>query len=118
MWSLVAGFSLCCELPLSPCAEHLNSQFVQFLLDVIEDGLPSDTTDQLPDLFVNVLLAFNLHIPGGFSAAVLGSTSGGWNGGARPSLGLRGAAIAAPAPLASGNTLCLNIVQTLEERMV
>uniref|UniRef100_A0A8D2Q379 NCK interacting protein with SH3 domain n=1 Tax=Varanus komodoensis TaxID=61221 RepID=A0A8D2Q379_VARKO len=43
--------------------EHLNSQFVQFLLDVIEDGLPSDTTDQLPDLFINVLLAFNLHIP-------------------------------------------------------
>ncbi|CAM4576814.1 unnamed protein product [Lepidochelys olivacea] len=43
--------------------EHLNSQFVQFLLDVIEDGLPSDTTEQLPDLFVNVLLAFNLHIP-------------------------------------------------------
>ncbi|KAJ6668338.1 hypothetical protein lerEdw1_015715 [Lerista edwardsae] len=43
--------------------EHLNSQFVQFLLDVIEDGLPSDATDQLPDLFINVLLAFNLHIP-------------------------------------------------------
>nr|XP_025044351.1 NCK-interacting protein with SH3 domain [Pelodiscus sinensis] len=43
--------------------EQLNSQFVQFLLDVIEDGLPSDTTEQLPDLFVNVLLAFNLHIP-------------------------------------------------------
>ncbi|MEE6502243.1 hypothetical protein FKM82_004452 [Ascaphus truei] len=43
--------------------EHLNSQFVQFLLDVIEDGLPSDTTEQLPDLFINVLLAFNLHIP-------------------------------------------------------
>ncbi|XP_061474319.1 NCK-interacting protein with SH3 domain [Rhineura floridana] len=43
--------------------EHLNSQFVQFLFDVIEDGLPSDTTDQLPDLFINVLLAFNLHIP-------------------------------------------------------
>ncbi|XP_037759826.1 NCK-interacting protein with SH3 domain isoform X2 [Chelonia mydas] len=43
--------------------EHLNSQFVQFLLDVIEDGLPSDTTEQLPDLFVNVLLAFDLHIP-------------------------------------------------------
>ncbi|CAJ0962340.1 unnamed protein product [Ranitomeya imitator] len=42
--------------------EHLNSQFVQFLLEVIEDGLPSDTTEQLPDLFLNVLLAFNLHI--------------------------------------------------------
>uniref|UniRef100_A0A8C5WU10 SPIN90/Ldb17 leucine-rich domain-containing protein n=1 Tax=Laticauda laticaudata TaxID=8630 RepID=A0A8C5WU10_LATLA len=43
--------------------EHLNSQFIQFLLHVIEDGLPSDSTDQLPDLFINVLLAFNLHIP-------------------------------------------------------
>ncbi|XP_043934460.1 NCK-interacting protein with SH3 domain [Protopterus annectens] len=42
--------------------EHLNSQFVQFLLDVIEDGLPTDTTDQLPDLFVNILLAFDLHL--------------------------------------------------------
>ncbi|KAM5147883.1 NCK-interacting protein with SH3 domain [Mantella aurantiaca] len=41
---------------------HLNSQFIQFLLDVIEDGLPSDITEQLPDLFINVLLAFNLHI--------------------------------------------------------
>ncbi|KAM4652690.1 NCK-interacting protein with SH3 domain isoform 3-T3 [Discoglossus pictus] len=43
--------------------EHLNAQFVQFLFDVIEDGLPSDITEQLPDLFINVLLAFNLHIP-------------------------------------------------------
>ncbi|XP_070789724.1 NCK-interacting protein with SH3 domain [Pituophis catenifer annectens] len=43
--------------------EHLNSQFIQFLIHVIEDGLPSDSTDQLPDLFINVLLAFNLHIP-------------------------------------------------------
>ncbi|XP_053324862.1 NCK-interacting protein with SH3 domain isoform X2 [Spea bombifrons] len=42
--------------------EHLNSQFIRFLLDVIEDGLPSDVTEQLPDLFINVLLAFNLHI--------------------------------------------------------
>ena len=63
-------FHCAVNAPLSPCAEHLNSQFVQFLLDVIEDGLPSDTTDQLPDLFVNVLLAFNLHIPGRFDAAL------------------------------------------------
>ncbi|KAM9324406.1 NCK-interacting protein with SH3 domain [Gastrophryne carolinensis] len=42
--------------------EHLNSHFIQFLLDVIEEGLPSDSTEQLPDLFINVLLAFNLHI--------------------------------------------------------
>eukprot|EP00062_Callorhinchus_milii_P006276 gi/632946844/ref/XP_007888759.1/ PREDICTED: NCK-interacting protein with SH3 domain [Callorhinchus milii] len=42
--------------------EHLNAEFVQFLLDVVEDGLLSDSTDQLPDLFVNVMLSFNLHI--------------------------------------------------------
>ncbi|KAL0978063.1 hypothetical protein UPYG_G00165450 [Umbra pygmaea] len=41
--------------------EHLNSSFIQFLLDVVEDGLPSDPTEQLPDLFVNLILAFNLH---------------------------------------------------------
>lgn len=44
--------------------EHLNSDFMQFLLDVIEDGLPSDPTEQLPDLFINLLLAFNLHLTG------------------------------------------------------
>ncbi|XP_032892790.1 NCK-interacting protein with SH3 domain isoform X3 [Amblyraja radiata] len=42
--------------------EHLNSDFIQFLLDVIEDGLLSDSTEQLPDLFTNVLLSFNLHM--------------------------------------------------------
>lgn len=41
--------------------EHLNAEFVQFLLGVVEDGLPSDPTEQLPDLFLNLLLAFNLH---------------------------------------------------------
>lgn len=41
--------------------EHLNAEFVQFLLDVVEDGLPSDPTEQLPDIFLNLLLSFNLH---------------------------------------------------------
>ncbi|KAK7916651.1 hypothetical protein WMY93_012412 [Mugilogobius chulae] len=41
--------------------EHLNGEFVQFLLDVVEDGLPSDPTEQLPDIFLNLLLSFNLH---------------------------------------------------------
>uniref|UniRef100_A0A8C5DN73 SH3 domain-containing protein n=1 Tax=Gouania willdenowi TaxID=441366 RepID=A0A8C5DN73_GOUWI len=40
---------------------HLNAEFVQFLLDVVEDGLPSDPTEQLPDIFLNLLLSFNLH---------------------------------------------------------
>ncbi|KAM6927766.1 NCK-interacting protein with SH3 domain [Xenentodon cancila] len=41
--------------------EHLNADFVGFLLGVVEDGLPSDPTEQLPDIFLNLLLAFNLH---------------------------------------------------------
>nr|XP_033782299.1 NCK-interacting protein with SH3 domain isoform X1 [Geotrypetes seraphini] len=55
--------------------EHLNCQFVQFLLDVIEDGLPSDSTEQLPDLFVNVLLAFNLHLPVPENSVVMSALS-------------------------------------------
>ncbi|XP_037535424.1 NCK-interacting protein with SH3 domain [Nematolebias whitei] len=41
--------------------EHLNADFVGFLLRVLEDGLSSDPTEQLPDIFLNLLLAFNLH---------------------------------------------------------
>ncbi|KAK5912480.1 hypothetical protein CesoFtcFv8_002349 [Champsocephalus esox] len=41
--------------------EHLNADFVQFLLGVVEDGLPSDPTEQLPDIFLNLVLSFNLH---------------------------------------------------------
>ncbi|XP_034022423.1 NCK-interacting protein with SH3 domain-like isoform X2 [Thalassophryne amazonica] len=41
--------------------EHLNAEFVGFLLGVVEDGLPSDLMEQLPDIFLNLLLAFNLH---------------------------------------------------------
>nr|XP_020463391.1 NCK-interacting protein with SH3 domain isoform X2 [Monopterus albus] len=41
--------------------EHLNADFVEFLLGVVEDGHPSDPTEQLPDIFLNLLLSFNLH---------------------------------------------------------
>uniref|UniRef100_A0A671YPF6 NCK interacting protein with SH3 domain n=1 Tax=Sparus aurata TaxID=8175 RepID=A0A671YPF6_SPAAU len=41
--------------------EHLNASFVEFLLGVVEDGLPSDPTEQLPDIFLNLVLSFNLH---------------------------------------------------------
>ncbi|XP_028262375.1 NCK-interacting protein with SH3 domain isoform X2 [Parambassis ranga] len=41
--------------------EHLNADFVSFLLGVVEDGLPSDPTEQLPDIFLNLVLSFNLH---------------------------------------------------------
>ncbi|XP_073699917.1 NCK-interacting protein with SH3 domain [Garra rufa] len=54
-------FSMGEQIPLHHY-EHLNAAFLQFLLDVIEDGLPSDPTEQLPDLFIHLLLAFNLHL--------------------------------------------------------
>ncbi|CAH6777675.1 NCK-interacting protein with SH3 domain [Phodopus roborovskii] len=42
--------------------EHLGTPFAQFLLSIVEDGLPLDTTEQLPDLCMNLLLALNLHL--------------------------------------------------------
>lgn len=55
-----------------PLSEHLGTPFAQFLLSIVEDGLPLDTTEQLPDLCMNLLLALNLHLTGGVSP------SGGW----------------------------------------
>lgn len=46
-------------------SEHLGTPFAQFLLSIVEDGLPLDTTEQLPDLCMNLLLALNLHLTGG-----------------------------------------------------
>lgn len=48
-----------------PLPEHLGTPFVQFLLSIVEDGLPLDAAEQLPDLCTNLLLALNLHLPGG-----------------------------------------------------
>lgn len=62
------------DLGVPLCLEHLGTPFAQFLLSIVEDGLPLDTTEQLPDLCVNLLLALNLHLPGE-SGACLG---GGW----------------------------------------
>jgi hypothetical protein len=45
--------------------EHLGTPFAQFLLSIVEDGLPLDTTEQLLDLCMNLLLALNLHLQGG-----------------------------------------------------
>lgn len=69
MWSRGWG----CRLPSAPLAEHLGTPFALFLLSIVEDGLPSDTTEQLPDLCMNLLLALNLHLPGGGTARPGGS---------------------------------------------
>ena len=42
-------------------SEHLNSEFVQFLFNNIENPASGEHEDQLSDLLVNLVLAFNLH---------------------------------------------------------
>lgn len=54
-----------CRFLYDPLSEHLGTPFAQFLLSIVEDGLPLDTTEQLPDLCMNLLLALNLHLTGG-----------------------------------------------------
>lgn len=41
--------------------DQLGEDFVSFLLDFIEDPPDDEDAEQLPDLFVKVLLAYNLH---------------------------------------------------------
>lgn len=41
-------------------AEQLGSDFISFLLDLIENPPDSDLEDQIPDLFVNLILSYNL----------------------------------------------------------
>lgn len=71
------------RLPCAPLTEHLGTPFAQFLLSIVEDGLPLDTTEQLPDLCMNLLLALNLHLTGRGRA---------WPGGGRPPRGFPGLA--------------------------
>lgn len=77
------------QIVCAPSPEHLGTPFAQFLLSIVEDGLPLDTTEQLPDLCMNLLLALNLHLPGGGWWPVAGREGeGGWGpaGGGSPRL--------------------------------
>lgn len=40
--------------------EQLGSDFISFLLDLIEAPPDTDLEDQIPDLFVNLILSYNL----------------------------------------------------------
>lgn len=40
--------------------EQLDSDFISFLLDLIEAPSDTDLEDQIPDLFVNLILSYNL----------------------------------------------------------
>lgn len=40
--------------------EQLGSDFISFLLDLIETPPDTDLEDQIPDLFVNLILSYNL----------------------------------------------------------
>ncbi|XP_019618465.1 PREDICTED: NCK-interacting protein with SH3 domain-like [Branchiostoma belcheri] len=41
--------------------EHLSEEFVSFLLSHVEEPPEGDIHEQVPDLFLNLILAFNLH---------------------------------------------------------
>ena len=41
--------------------DHLDQKFIKFILDTIEAPPSSDHGDQVTDLLVNFILAFNLH---------------------------------------------------------
>ncbi|XP_022081462.1 NCK-interacting protein with SH3 domain-like [Acanthaster planci] len=60
--SLVATMLLSGGTPLPYTHyDQLNEEFVSYLLNNIEDPPPEDESEQVPDLFVNLVLAFNLH---------------------------------------------------------
>ena len=40
---------------------HLNADFVKFLLHHIESSSPDDDSEQIADVFLNLIFAFNLH---------------------------------------------------------
>ncbi|KAJ8672586.1 hypothetical protein QAD02_003845 [Eretmocerus hayati] len=40
--------------------EQLGSEFISFLLDLVENPPDTDLDDQIPDLFVNLILSYNL----------------------------------------------------------
>ena len=42
-------------------SDHLDQKFIKFILDKIESPPSSDYEDQVTDVLVNFVLAFNLH---------------------------------------------------------
>lgn len=44
-------------------SEQLGEEFAQFLLDLIENPPETDVDEQIPDLFLTLLLAYNLQFP-------------------------------------------------------
>lgn len=57
---LTMMFSRAEAIPIQHYA-HLSRSFIQFLLESVEHPPETDDNDQVPDLYVNLILAFNLH---------------------------------------------------------
>lgn len=53
-------FYLLQNLTLTIIAEQLGPDFIAFILDLIENPPDMDLEDQIPDLFVNLILSYNL----------------------------------------------------------
>jgi len=45
---------------MSTFVEHLGVDFISFLFDLIENPPDTDVEEQIPDLFLNLILAYNL----------------------------------------------------------
>ena len=45
-------------------ADTINEKFFSFLIGSVESGTDGDTDDRIPDIFVRLILAINLHFQG------------------------------------------------------
>lgn len=61
-FSFIVNFSLCVE-KLEFFSEHAGIEFVSFLLAFIEEPPETDSDDVIPDIFLRLVLAYNLQFP-------------------------------------------------------
>jgi hypothetical protein len=61
---------------LSFVPEHLRSDFIIFLLNIVENPPDTDVNETLPDTMINLILAFNFQFDNFTSNAVLEATLG------------------------------------------
>lgn len=52
-------------------SEQLGEEFAQFLLDLIENPPETDVDEQIPDLFLTLLLAYNLQFQNSVDSLLL-----------------------------------------------
>jgi hypothetical protein len=56
---------------MSSFVEHLGVDFISFVFDLIESPPDTDVEEQIPDLFLNLILAYNLQFVAGVENLML-----------------------------------------------